>query len=97
MRPNSWRRHADVTAIAADNQMRKLMLLAGVVSASASTVSGPLGVVTVTDENLTGVSPVVNGASTGLSSVSWNPTISVTLPANAQPGVYTATITHSVA
>jgi hypothetical protein len=120
-----------------------------VVSASASTISGPLGVVTVTDQrggttswvasvivtaftptvgpavtaiaankvsyaagtitqsgvtatqpattDLTGVSPVVNGASTGLSSASWNPTISVLLPANAAPGTYTATITHSVA
>jgi hypothetical protein len=47
--------------------------------------------------DLTGVSPVVNGVSTGLSSASWNPTISVLLPANAAPGTYTATITHSVA
>jgi hypothetical protein len=47
--------------------------------------------------DLTGVSPVVNGVSTGLSTASWNPTISVLLPANAAPGTYTATITHSVA
>jgi hypothetical protein len=47
--------------------------------------------------DLTGVSPVVNGTSTGLSTASWNPTISVILPANAAPGVYSATITHSVA
>jgi hypothetical protein len=119
------------------------------VSASASTISGKLGVVTVTDQrggttswvasvivtaftptvgpavtaiaadkvsytvgtitqvgvtattpattDLTGVSPVVNGASTGLSTASWNPTIAVILPANAAPGTYSATITHSVA
>jgi hypothetical protein len=29
--------------------------------------------------------------------VSWNPTITVTLPSNAQAGTYTGTITHSVA
>jgi hypothetical protein len=120
-----------------------------VVSASASTVSGQLGVITVTDQrggatawvasvivtaftpttgpavtaipatsvsystgtvtqagvttaqpvttDLTGVSPVVNGTSTGLSTASWNPTISVLVPANAAPGIYSATITHSVA
>jgi hypothetical protein len=119
------------------------------VSSNASTISGQLGVVTVTDQrggattwvasvivtaftpttgpavtaipasaasyaagtitqsgvtaakpattDLTGVSPVVTGTSTGLSTASWNPTISVILPANAAPGVYTATITHSVA
>lgn len=119
------------------------------VSANASTISGSLGVVTVTDQrggatawvasvivtaftpttgpavtaiaashvgysagtvtevgvttaqpattDLTGVSPVVNGTSTGLSTASWNPTITVALPPNAAPGVYTATITHSVA
>jgi hypothetical protein len=120
-----------------------------VVSTSASTIGGPLGVVTVTDDrggattwvasvivtaftpttgpavtaipasqvtyvpgtvtedgvttaqparaSLAGVVPVVNGTSTGLSTASWNPIISVALPANAQPGIYTATITHSVA
>jgi hypothetical protein len=120
-----------------------------VVSSSASTISGQLGLVTVTDQrggattwvvsvivtaftpttgpavtaiagdkvsyaagtitqvgvvatkpgttDLTLGPPVVNGASTGLSTASWNPTISVLLPANAAPGIYTATITHSVA
>jgi len=47
--------------------------------------------------NLTGVSTVATGASTGISSASWNPTISVLVPANYAPGVYSATITHSVA
>ena len=115
-------------------------------STSSSTITGPLGVVTVTDQrggvtswtasvistaftpaagpavpasnvsyaagaitasgvvaaavpapNLTGVSPVVTGASVGISSASWNPNISVVVPANYAPGVYSAVITHSVA
>ena len=76
-----------VTAIAAD----KVSYAAGTITQVGVTATKPA----TTD--LTGVSPVVNGASTGLSTASWNPTISVLLPANAQPGVYTATITHSVA
>jgi hypothetical protein len=53
---------------------------------------------TVVDaSDLTGVSPVVTGASTGISSASWNPVISVIVPPNYAPGVYMATITHSVA
>jgi hypothetical protein len=47
--------------------------------------------------DLTGVVSVVTGASTGISSASWNPSISVFVPANFAPGVYTATVTHSVA
>lgn len=47
--------------------------------------------------DLTGVSPVVNGTSTGLATASWNPTITVVVPAGAAPGVYSGTITHSVA
>ena len=39
----------------------------------------------------------MNGASAGISTASWNPTISVLVPANFAPGVYSATITHSVA
>ena len=68
------------------------------VSYSAGTVT-QAGVTTVqpVTTDLTGVSPVVNGTSTGLSTASWNPTISVLVPANAAPGIYSATITHSVA
>jgi hypothetical protein len=65
---------------------------AGAVSASAlvtPTVSAA--------SNLTGVSTVVTGASTGISTATWNPVISVQIPANFAPGVYVATITHSVA
>ena len=47
--------------------------------------------------NLTGVSPVVNGTTAGIGTATWNPTISVILPANFAPGLYVATITHSVA
>jgi hypothetical protein len=117
-----------------------------VAATSSSTISGPLGVVTVSDQrggvttwtasvistaftppsgpadpasnvsyaagtitasgvvptaapapDLTGVSPVVTGASSGISTASWNPTITVIVPANYAPGVYSATITHSVA
>jgi len=51
--------------------------------------------VSVTD--LTGVSTVVTGASSGISTATWNPSITVFVPANFAPGVYSATITHSVA
>ena len=36
-------------------------------------------------------------AEVGATSVSWNPTITITLPSNTQAGTYTGTITHSVA
>lgn len=72
----------------------------------ASNVSYAAGVITtsatvtataVAAPNLTGVSTVVTGASTGISSASWNPSITIAVPANFAPGVYSATITHSVA
>jgi hypothetical protein len=65
---------------------------AGTITDSATVVS-----TAVAAANLTGVSTVVTGASTGISTASWNPTISVFVPANFAPGVYSATITHSVA
>jgi hypothetical protein len=61
------------------------------------TVSPTVVATGIAASDLTGVSTVVTGASTGISSASWNPTISVTVPANFAPGVYAATITHSVA
>lgn len=69
------------------------------VSYAAGTITDSAGVVAtaVPAPNLTGVSTVVTGASTGISTATWNPTISVIVPANYAPGVYTATITHSVA
>jgi hypothetical protein len=68
------------------------------VSYAAGTITASGVVATaVAGADLTGVTTVVTGASTGVSSASWNPTISVLVPANFAPGVYAATITHSVA
>ena len=65
-------------------------------AAGTITVSGVVATA-VAGVDLTGVTTVVTGASTGVSSASWNPTISVLVPANFAPGIYAATITHSVA
>ena len=68
------------------------------VSYAAGTITASGVVATaVAGADLTGVTTVVTGASTGVSSASWNPTISVLVPANFAPGVYAATITYSVA
>jgi len=64
----------------------------GTITTSATVVATQ-----VAASDLTGVSPIVTGTSTGISSATWNPTISVHVPANFAPGVYAATITHSVA
>jgi hypothetical protein len=48
--------------------------------------------------NLTGVAPAVTAtAITGDNSATWNPTITVAVPGGMAAGVYSATITHSVA
>jgi hypothetical protein len=60
------------------------------------TVSSTVVATAVNATDLTGVSIVVTGASTGISTASWNPTISVVVPPNFAPGIYTATITQSV-
>jgi hypothetical protein len=65
---------------------------AGTITASATVVATG-----VPASDLTAVSTVVTAASTGISTASRNPTISVFVPANFAPGVYAATITHSVA
>jgi hypothetical protein len=65
--------------------------------AGAITMSPLLVATAVAAPDLTGVTPVVVGTSTGISSASWNPTISMFVPANFAPGIYSATITHSVA
>jgi hypothetical protein len=68
------------------------------VSYAAGTITASGVVATaIAGSDLTGVTTVVTGASTGVSSASWNPTISVLVPANFAPGIYGATITHSVA
>jgi hypothetical protein len=69
-----------------------LSYAAGAITASAYVVATP---VAATD--LTGESIVVTGASSGISTASWNPTITVIVPANFAPGTYGAVITHSVA
>lgn len=65
---------------------------AGTITASATVTA-----TAVAAPDLIGVSTVVTGASTGISSASWNPSISVVVPPDMAPGVYVATITHSVA
>jgi hypothetical protein len=65
--------------------------------AGSITQSSTVVATAVPAPDLTGVSPVVTAASTGISTASWNPTITVFVPANFAPGVYSATITHSVA
>jgi hypothetical protein len=66
-------------------------------AAGAITMTGAVSATAVAAPNLTGVSPVVNGSGTGIGTASWNPTISVLVPANFAAGTYAATITHSVA
>lgn len=66
-------------------------------AAGALTDSATMVATAVNATDLTGVSTVVTGASTGISTATWDPTVSVIVPADYAPGVYTATITHSVA
>jgi hypothetical protein len=40
--------------------------------------------------------PVYTGVAIGNNSVTWNPTVTITLPPQAVAGIYTGTITHSV-
>jgi hypothetical protein len=69
------------------------------VSYVAGTIT-QVGTATYTPNNptdLTGVSPAVTATGiTGDNSATWIPTISVTVPGGMAPGVYSATITHSV-
>jgi hypothetical protein len=59
------------------------------------------GTVTVTPTSLTQLSPPasvqVATAVDGANSATWSPTIGVTVPASANTGTYTSTLTHSVA
>jgi hypothetical protein len=66
-------------------------------AAGTITASPTVTATAVAASDLTGVTPVVTGASTGISSASWNPALSVLVPADFAPGVYVATVTHSVA
>ena len=69
-----------------------LSYAAGTITASAYVVA-----TAVAATDLTGESTVVTGASTGISTASWNPTITVIVPGNFAPGTYAAKVTHSVA
>jgi hypothetical protein len=75
------------TAIAAS----AISYSAGTITASGVTATA------VAAPDLTAVSTVVTGSGTGTSTASWNPTVSVLVPANFAAGVYTSVITHSVA
>jgi hypothetical protein len=70
------------------------------VSYTAGTIT-KVGTATYTANDpgdLTGVSPAVTASGiTGDNSATWNPTISVAVPGGMAAGVYSATITHSVA
>jgi hypothetical protein len=72
---------------------------ASAVSYAAGVITQSSGVVAtaVPASDLTGVTTVVTGVPTGVSSASWNPTITIVVPPNFAPGTYAATITHSVA
>lgn len=58
----------------------------GTVTVTAANADGPVGVMPV--QTATGVS--------GAHTATWSPTITVRVPAGAQPAVYTATLTHSI-
>jgi hypothetical protein len=58
----------------------------GTSTVTAQNANGPIGVMPV--QTATTVS--------GANSATWNPTITVHVPAGAMPGVYAATLTHSV-
>jgi len=78
----------------------------GALSVPASAISYPLtvasftGIVLVTPaaaSDLTTAKTVETAtAVTGVNTATWDPTISVAVPAGAQTGVYSATMTHSV-
>ena len=75
-----------------------------IAASAVSYTAGPItkvGTATYTANNpgnLTGVSSAVTATGiTGDNSATWNPTINVAVPGGMAAGVYSATITHSVA
>jgi hypothetical protein len=75
-----------------------------IAASAVSYTNGPItkvGTATYTANNpgaLTGVSPALTATGiTGDNSATWNPTISVAVPGGMAAGIYSATITHSVA
>ncbi|MFE7778597.1 hypothetical protein ACFU5O_32890 [Streptomyces sp. NPDC057445] len=64
----------------------------------AASVSGTATVTPSSLDPLYPPGPVQTAtAVSGINSATWNPTISLTIPANALAGTYSSTITHSVA
>ena len=66
-------------------------------AAGAITDSATVVATAVNASALTGVATIATGASTGISSATWDPTITVIVPADFALGLYAATITSSVA
>jgi hypothetical protein len=61
------------------------------------TVTGTANVAGTFENQLSPVGPVETATSvSGNNTAAWNPTITVTIPANALAGTYSTTITHSV-
>jgi hypothetical protein len=65
-------------------------------AAGPITTSATITATAVPAVGLAGVTTVVTGAKTGIGTATWNPTLTVDVTGFA-PGIYTATITHSVA
>lgn len=60
------------------------------------TTAGTVTATAAEDIVLDGAAAVVSGtAASGVNSATWNPTISVPIPAGALTGTYTSTVTHS--
>jgi hypothetical protein len=69
----------------------------GTASTGAAGLQAPLVTVTVTDARNLSLGGYTVQVIVGDNTSTWNPTITVTLPADAVAGVYSGTITHSVA
>lgn len=72
----------------------RVTYLSGPATASSPATGVFLGAGSVTLG--TSLLPVFTGTATGNNSATWNPTVTVLVPAQAVAGTYTGTITHSV-
>jgi hypothetical protein len=68
------------------------------VTAGMTNLSGPQTTATSATASSSYVTPsaTITGAVHGNNTATWEPTISVTIPPGAPPGIYTSTITYSV-
>ena len=91
---------ASVIASALTNGTDGITIIPTAMSYSSGTFL-KTGTATLTENdqtNLTGVVPVVTETSTtGVMSATWTPTMTIVIPGASTDGVYTGTITHSVA